>query len=850
MARTGYFGRQPRAIPNLQATLLSIAREQERTRDSNLMEAWQKGGMFEGHKATDSIVIKHWKDRLTDISPDDPLYDTYKNAVTQLEYSIAESKMTASYATKHKSDAQMTAFYLHWAKKVPKDSELYRILQRDAGQYMRNVQVRNQADTQAAKERRYNAYMNDLSKGTKAGDAAINLLEAFATKGFVSPDGQYAIPAPTGMGRDGTASGALFNLGSEDADEMLRMVANLVTRPERDSANGAVASDIVLYHDDSGKPVTAQSLGDYFAKHLGNSFDGTIGLDTIQTAIKKSKKTLQQMIEHAEATGHVTDANRFKGQMEGLVQTGRIVDAIPVQEDYNDIIESYNKSISAPGVTAQDILDADKRKTDQLIRLGNDPRIATDDARRSAIIGEANKEEATLTLTESFTQFEDRDGAPTKENAINAQRVEFAQEEADLLNDPESGWMLTPGVRGPDGAFTPKAGGTALGAAPIADIMAAAPAGARTSYAKTAGGAQVPVLVPAQLVTAGALDANGNAVDIKGSANVMRVYALSYGGTQHVAYGVNVNGKEMFASTFPGDPDKAKLLQGSDGEWTMDLSGTLPPFGNPAPYVQYGQPGVDDYGNEVPPSIQIDPAAALAASEPSIDGIGGYDPHIMFANLTVAMHMTSEEGRRDLDIIKDIPGFQLSLQYDIDKLTGTERDAETGAVTKQGDVALETRLMGETGDALHVGQTGYASFLDKKDSTWSKAPDTLKPMSSQVHMVDIAAAGWTPQNDRDPKWLNVIPTESRMAPINLGFDPNNPGRLSTPNLNTRAAEEKAPEIRLGKPITIPGVTWTPPAVAGGAVSGNVYAKPVSGSAPAGSKVTAYKPPSTTTRERL
>src|SRR6478736_4403052 len=98
MARTGSFGRLPRSVPSLTNTLIAIAREQANTEDQNIMDAWQKGGTVDGKKVTDKMVLAHWHERLKDISPDDPLYDTYKNLIQQYEYSIAESKMTAKYA--------------------------------------------------------------------------------------------------------------------------------------------------------------------------------------------------------------------------------------------------------------------------------------------------------------------------------------------------------------------------------------------------------------------------------------------------------------------------------------------------------------------------------------------------------------------------------------------------------------------------------------------------------------------------------------------------------------------------------------------------------------------------------
>ena len=118
MARTGRFGRSPRQANSLTSTLVAIAREYQNQRAQNIMDAWQKGGTFEGKKATDEVVLAFWRDKAAGVSKDDPLYDTYHNAQTQLDYTIHESKMTAQYAQHKVSDGAMVSFYLNWASAV------------------------------------------------------------------------------------------------------------------------------------------------------------------------------------------------------------------------------------------------------------------------------------------------------------------------------------------------------------------------------------------------------------------------------------------------------------------------------------------------------------------------------------------------------------------------------------------------------------------------------------------------------------------------------------------------------------------------------------------------------------
>lgn len=107
----------------------------ERQREQNLLAAWNSGGTFEGKKATDGMVLSFWKKRMQEVSKDDPLYEYYKNLHTQYTFSIAESKMTLAYAQKRISEAGVAAFYRRWASKVPRRSEIYRELMRNAARF-------------------------------------------------------------------------------------------------------------------------------------------------------------------------------------------------------------------------------------------------------------------------------------------------------------------------------------------------------------------------------------------------------------------------------------------------------------------------------------------------------------------------------------------------------------------------------------------------------------------------------------------------------------------------------------------------------------------------------------------
>ena len=135
MARTGSFGRLPRTAPDLSSTIISMLREYENIRERNIENAWENGGLFEGKKVTDSMLLDFYKGRRDDLDPDDPLWQEYDQKVSTLGYAIRESRMSLKYAQKKVTEAQMAAFYRSEAAKLPVDSEAYRQLMRNAAQF-------------------------------------------------------------------------------------------------------------------------------------------------------------------------------------------------------------------------------------------------------------------------------------------------------------------------------------------------------------------------------------------------------------------------------------------------------------------------------------------------------------------------------------------------------------------------------------------------------------------------------------------------------------------------------------------------------------------------------------------
>lgn len=136
MARRASFGRRPRVQQNITGTLVAIAREMQNREDANIMNAWQNGGKVHGRAVTDEMVLAYWTRRRKTLDKADPSYDQINNQISQLEYAVAQSKADLLHVQGKMSDQAFAKFYLNWAKKVPRNSEFWRTLQKDAAALM------------------------------------------------------------------------------------------------------------------------------------------------------------------------------------------------------------------------------------------------------------------------------------------------------------------------------------------------------------------------------------------------------------------------------------------------------------------------------------------------------------------------------------------------------------------------------------------------------------------------------------------------------------------------------------------------------------------------------------------
>jgi len=486
MARTGTFGRLPRALPSLTSTLVAIAREQESRRDQNIMDAWQKGGMFEGHKVTDSFMLAHWKERLNGISKDDPLYDTYKNAITQYEYSIAESKASTSYAQGKMSDSQMASFYINWSKKVPQDSEFYRILQRDAAQYMKAAKAKSDSERAKRMEEAYKAETGQIEKSKEQpGQFALKVLTMLTQQGA---NGRGGFMPETGMSSSSNTNvveNTNINQLQVGGIDQLVWLLSQVTPPKypgrggdfQDVPVGPATPAAYLYTDASGVKWTGQMIVDEMKK-LDPSFDGNFDVQYIASQVQGQAAGIKQRLALARKTGHLTDAARLEGQLAQVNELGETVQAVPVMQKYADIKEKQEKIKADATLTPQARNAALNQTLADIGKLADDPTIANDGHLRSQLAGEATLQTGMTTVWEDMggtraTGFQNDmvSGDTSKTSEIGSMKamLELGQQTIDDINSGAA--LLTQG-RWKAGVFIPIPGADQMGPATTEQLNA------------------------------------------------------------------------------------------------------------------------------------------------------------------------------------------------------------------------------------------------------------------------------------------------------------------------------------------------------------------------------------------
>jgi len=716
VARSGRFGRQPRQTPSLTSALVAIAREYQNQRAQNIMDAWQKGGTFEGKKATDAVVLAFWKDKMGGVSKDDPLYDTYQNAHTQLDYTIHESKMTAAYALSPKGDgdnARMVAFYLGWAKRVPKDSEFYRVLQRDAGQYMRRAQSDNRAEVARRKEEAYQRAQAGTQKQMEgSGEYIIDIFRRIAQSGNVAQGIAPTIGAP-GSGSD------LTDFDPNDPGVMMRLIAAIAPREnpgaetkKKIGPDGKVivgdpgefvGNPDVLYYDDDKRPVTGVDVLKQIAK-LDPHFDpgAPFDINYVTTMLDKQMQGLNERITRAKQTGHMTDVASLTKSKQYVALLNREVAAYPIQKAYMEARADYYAVVADRSNSPKAVTKAWDEYAATLTGLAKDPRIQADDNLRARLAAEVNGDAGVPTLYESFSGLSTAayDASSAKDAVENKVNLDYMRAQVEAVQGEKAMWAY--GERDSNGIFHPKAGGRELGAA-TPDSIAAGGMNPQVITVKDAyGGVPLQVAVTAVPVYATAKDPQtGEPLAASNGQPIAWAFDIPQGTGTVTQYGFQTKTGFVFSAD-PNFDDRIKPVASAKGgnhleiDLTAEVARSMG-YGEPDPITgQYAVlPKLDqnidlpngihvreagtytDTGELKPGIIVFDPQG-LAWSTDTRNGLGSTDPVTDFPSLTLSTLMSDEEGRNILLNLDQNPAFKTQLDNDAYAASGYTKDLKTG----------------------------------------------------------------------------------------------------------------------------------------------------------------------------
>lgn len=827
MARTGTFGRLPRAAPSLEATLVAIAREMEQQRDQNMMDAWQKGGSVDGKKVTDEAILAYWNKRLQGVSKDDPLYDTYANAIKQYQYAIAESKMTAQYALIPNptagDDSRMAQFYLNWAKKVPRDSEFYRVLQRDAGQFIRSARAKGEASNRSALEARYQAQLGAIEHNKMhAGELGLQYVTMLLQRGS---QGQGAVLGEQPLGNEHNIASTtnLAALELPSIDEVMSLLASVnVADPISKRVGERVAgpgNPAVLFHDEAGNPITGTQIIAAL-KDADPSFNGIFDVSSLNRMIANQKEGIQQQMALAKKTGHISDMMQLQAQLARVNEYGNELAAWPVMQSYSDLKQQLDDVMRDDSLLPAAKVAAIDRLRGQIGALANDPRIANDDHLRSQLQGEAEGAAGTVTVSEDMEGLQN--GYTNQQSAQNSevlninQQRDLLQQQIDLTADPNSGYVMTQGDYLSDGqggiTFKPSPGGKAVGAASLADIQnmpGAAPPVTVMVPNGDGGGATPMMLVPAP-VTATAKKADGTTIGFSNKNPVATFIQYSVNGQTVTVYGLKdaASGQVRWTTDPPWDTSKVKATT-TNGGIVLDLSAVVPQqdttgatggaiAGAPG-FSVAGKSPASRGGKGSAGQLVMDPAAAALGTEPARQAAGP-DPYTDSFSPTLVALRNTPDGPMILQQIADTPAFRQVIDSDAHRAAGMTYDpaANNGAggwtgnptqttdyqkYAAQGKVELNFAAQGRSaGDPLNV-ENRDAWWRDTTATQTTGAPAT--PVNPDANKLPIDVIRQTGMGN----WNTLA------AAFQAG----------TNNFLPPTADTATPSLKAGVSLTIPAI---------------------------------------------
>jgi hypothetical protein len=326
VATRARFGRLPRSAPSLTATIVALAQQYEAQRETNLLSAWNDGGLFEGKKVTDEMVLAYLKEKRDGLSHDDPMWDHYDQQLSQYTFAIENSKMELKYQQNKIGEGAMVAFYKKWAGKVPRNSEAWRDRMKLAAGYADRARSAAAGRASASRVTEFENSWNNAAKKGVAFDVITAFVNAEAhNQGIISGNEQLGDLNP--MEGDGAAVNTLWD--------------RIATAPEYADERADMAKQI---EKQTGKPFTGGFGKDAWVGYQQDKIDG----------LKAQKKA-------ARKAGYSSYEDEADKGIEQVRAAKNIVGGYDEQEEYEFGRAQWEEVILDPNSTPHQIDAANKK---------------------------------------------------------------------------------------------------------------------------------------------------------------------------------------------------------------------------------------------------------------------------------------------------------------------------------------------------------------------------------------------------------------------------------------------------------------------------------------------------------
>lgn len=328
MSRRARVGRQPAVQQSVTSTLVSIARQMQASRDSNIMDAWKNGGEFEGHKVTDDMALAYWKKRESGLDPKDPGFDTAQTQIMQLQYGIEQSKADLQHVQGKINDQQYAQFFIKWAAKVPKNGEFWRVLQKDAASLMESAKSKAKSNADKAKQDAFNLFTEGKNKDINVGNALTKALGDIAGE--------------TGLDLEANGDRLLELLGADYAKnpDKYRVLADAI-------------------------------------KVNGGGFNGTFTHAWAANQIAQASAAYGDVATRAHKDGYATAYSQASGGQSSMASWGADLKVWSPAQVYDQAYSAFQKVWGDPNASYRDKADAAKVFSGVATKLSTTPGIST-----------------------------------------------------------------------------------------------------------------------------------------------------------------------------------------------------------------------------------------------------------------------------------------------------------------------------------------------------------------------------------------------------------------------------------------------------------------------------------------